>query len=105
MPSTPKQMRAAGRELQRRRNGEVKQEQIVGRGTRPFGAASTETLRAYASHPKPNAQRAAANNELFLRATGQDTAKNRAFATATDKDVKFFANASDADIRKRNGQT
>ena len=102
MPSTRKQMRAAGRELRMRRDGKVKQQQIIGRGTRPFGAASNETLRSYASHPKPRQQRAAANNELLARATGNTGSPTRAFATASNKDVKFFANATDDQIRAMN---
>lgn len=104
MPSTRKQMRAAGRELRNRREGKVKQEDIVGRGTRPFGAASDETLRSYAQNPKPREQREAANNELLMRSTGASkTAKpTRAFGKASNVDVKFFANATDDEIRAMN---
>jgi hypothetical protein len=106
VPSTPKQMRSAGRELRRRIDGEVKQ-QDRGKGSRPFGAASTETLRSFAGWPKPNEQRAAAINEKFLRVSGNDVGAKptRAFGKASNADINFFANASDDEIRKRNGQT
>ena len=48
MPTTKKQMRAAGRELRRRRSGEVQQERSRAQSTRPFGACSEENLRKYA---------------------------------------------------------
>lgn len=48
MPSTKAQMRAAGLELRRRREGEVTQEANRASSTRPMGAMSTENLRRYA---------------------------------------------------------
>lgn len=48
MPATPKQMRTAGMELRKRRNGEVTQEANMAEATRPFGSCSEENLRKYA---------------------------------------------------------
>ena len=106
MPATPKQMRAAGRELRLRREGELEQEQIIGRGTRPFGAASEETLRAYASWPDPEEQRQAAKKELQMREdrTFLYADKNRPFAKATESDLRFYIHASADAIRARNGE-
>lgn len=50
MPATPKQMRAAGMELRRRRDGEVTQEANRAEATRPFGSCSEKNLRKYARH-------------------------------------------------------
>lgn len=49
MPATPKQMRAAGRELRMRREGSVKQEANRAAATRPFGSCSEKNLRKYAT--------------------------------------------------------
>lgn len=48
MPATPKQMRAAGRELRMRREGTVDQEANRASATRPFGSCSDKNLRKYA---------------------------------------------------------
>ena len=48
MPSTKKQMRAAGRELRLRRAGLVEKQPDRSRATRPFGACSDENLAKYA---------------------------------------------------------
>jgi hypothetical protein len=48
MPATPKQRRAAGRELRLRRTGEVKQEANRASATRPMGSMSEENLSKYA---------------------------------------------------------
>lgn len=48
MPSTPKQMRTAGRELRLRRDGKVSQEANRASATRPMGSMSTDNLRKYA---------------------------------------------------------
>lgn len=100
-------MRAAGAELRKRRSGEVKQEQIKGRGTRPFGAASEKTLRAYAEWPDPKEQREAAKKERERRKdhTFLYADKNRAFAKASDEDIEFYINSTDEEIRRRNGET
>ena len=107
MPSTPKQMRAAGRELRMRRDGKVRQQQIIGRGTRPFGAASTQTLRSYASWPDPDEQRRAARKEKEIRddRTFLYADRTRAFGKASAEEIDFFISASDEDIRRRNGET
>ena len=102
MPSTPKQMRTAGRELSMRRSGEVKQQANRMEATRPFGSASTKTLRAYASWPKPAEQREAARAEQAARGRGETASSG--FAKASKGTVEFYASASDAAIRKRNGQ-
>lgn len=107
MPSTPAQMRAAGRELRLRREGKVKQEPVKGRGKRPFGAASTETLRSYASWPDPSEQRRAAQREFELRKSRlvlYETDANRAFGKATEEELMFFMTASEEEIRRRNGE-
>lgn len=48
MPATPKQMRAAGRELRLRREGKAEQQANRAESTRPFGACSEKNLRKYA---------------------------------------------------------
>jgi len=48
MPATPKQMRAAGRELRMRREGTAVQEANRASATRPFGSCSEQNLRKYA---------------------------------------------------------
>lgn len=107
MPSTPKQMRTAGRELRRRRAGEVKQEKNRATATRPMGAMSEENLRKYAGYPLPNEQRRAAMTELVVRETGRQGLldPNRAFGKASKATVEFYATATDDEMRKRNGQT
>lgn len=102
---TRKQMRAAGRELRLRREKKV-QQQPAGRATRPFGSMSEENLRKYAGWPIPSEQRKAAMRELDLRLRGVEDKMypNRAFAKADMDTVRFFANATDEEIRKRNGE-
>lgn len=102
MPSTPKQMRTAGREMQLRREGKVTQEQSRAAATRPMGAMSDKNLRAYASWPNPAEQKALATKEINARESGKHT--QTGFAKATDASLKFYATATDKAIRKRNGQ-
>ena len=107
MPTTKRQMRAAGRELRMRREGKFKQQQIKGRGTRPFGAASDKTVRSYASWPVPAEQRAAAKKEQEMREdrTYLYADPNRPFGKASIQEIEFYLSASDEEIRRHNGQT
>ncbi len=96
---TQKQMRAAGRELRRRREGKTKQ-QPRGRESRPFGAADVSTVRAYASYPEPQDQRTAARIELMRRRMGDTSDKNRPLRNAWASTLKFYASASDDELRR-----
>ena len=104
MPATRKQMKVAGRELRMRREGKVIQERSRKEAKRPMGAMSTKNLRAYASWPDPEDQRRHAQAELSNRKLGAKPEEGRAFGNAKAETVRFYANASDAAIRRRNGQ-
>ena len=102
MPSTRKQQRAAGLELRLRQEGKRSQ-QPKGKDTRPFGGASTETLRAHAKNPIPSKQRVAATKELLRRSAGhQSSNRNAAFVKSSQQRVEWFANATDEQIAERN---
>ena len=100
MPATKKQMRAAGRELRLRRAGEVKQEPNRAAATRPFGSTSEANLEAYASWPNPDEQRQAAQGEMDARNRGG--VGKSGFSKASLSTVRFYANATDDEIRRRN---
>lgn len=106
MPSTRKQMRAAGQELRKRRAGQRRQQQ-QGKETRPFGAASEETLSSFAEWPKPDEQRRAARREVMAREAGarRQQRATRAFGNEPDSKVRKYAKASDAQLRRMNGQS
>lgn len=81
MTITVKQMRAAGRELRRRREGEVEKQADRASSTRPFGAATDATLARFASGPTAN-EVDGMKQELALRAAGAARRKNRGPNTA-----------------------
>lgn len=92
MTITPGQMRAAGQELRMRRDGAVTQQPDRKHATRPFGAATIETLRRIASGPTPN-EVSEMKRELHARDSGQVTrgalgTERRPFAAAQTKTLR-----------------
>ncbi len=91
MPATEKQRKAAYSEIDRRANG-IKQ-QPKGKATRPFGAASNDTLKSFTSKPNPIEQQKLAKKELKRRMEGGSRQRG-------GNSTHPFSNASSTTVRQ-----